>query len=60
MTRFQLSKNLKDPAGSRQTVSHEIVRDGGADRVRTDDLRLARAALSQLSYCHKALGHWWA
>jgi hypothetical protein len=23
---------------------------GGADRVRTDDLRLARAALSQLSY----------
>ena len=24
---------------------------GGADRVRTDDLRLARAALSQLSYC---------
>ena len=25
-------------------------RPGGADRVRTDDLRLARAALSQLSY----------
>ena len=24
---------------------------GGADRIRTDDLRLARAALSQLSYC---------
>ena len=24
--------------------------DGGADRARTDDLRLARAALSQLSY----------
>ena len=26
---------------------------GGADRVRTDDLRLARAALSQLSYSPK-------
>ena len=26
------------------------IRPGGADRVRTDDLRLARAALSQLSY----------
>jgi hypothetical protein len=26
------------------------LRLGGADRVRTDDLRLARAALSQLSY----------
>ena len=25
--------------------------DGGADRARTDDLRLAKAALSQLSYC---------
>jgi hypothetical protein len=29
---------------------------GGADRVRTDDLRLARAALSQLSYSPFALG----
>jgi hypothetical protein len=27
-----------------------LPRPGGADRVRTDDLRLARAALSQLSY----------
>ncbi len=54
LTRFRLSKNFKDPAGSRQTVSHEIMRDGGADRVRTDDLRLARAALSQLSYCPNA------
>ena len=25
--------------------------NGGADRARTDDLRLAKAALSQLSYC---------
>ena len=47
---------MKDPAGSRQTVSHEIMRNGGADRVRTDDLRLARAALSQLSYCPKSAG----
>ena len=37
-------------------LSHEIVRDGGADRIRTDDLRLARAALSQLSYCPKSAG----
>ena len=29
---------------------------GGADRVRTDDLRLARAALSQLSYSPKLGG----
>jgi hypothetical protein len=29
---------------------------GGADRVRTDDLRLARAALSQLSYSPPACG----
>ena len=27
-----------------------VVYSGGDDRVRTDDLRLARAALSQLSY----------
>src|SRR3954465_14664971 len=34
------------------TKNFELVlpRPGGADRVRTDDLRLARAALSQLSY----------
>ena len=39
---------------------------GGADRSRTDDLRLARAALSQLSYSPRAVGRlkasgrWWA
>jgi hypothetical protein len=40
---------------------------GGADRIRTDDLRLARAALSQLSYspggirsAAAALDCWWA
>jgi hypothetical protein len=38
---------------------------GGADRVRTDDLRLARAALSQLSYSPDWFGQsrpddWWA
>jgi hypothetical protein len=27
-----------------------LLPDGGADRVRTDDFRLAKAALSQLSY----------
>jgi hypothetical protein len=34
------------------------IRDSGADRVRTDDLRLAKPALSQLSYSpgeHRAL-----
>ena len=34
-----------------QGFPREIRRDGGADRDRTDDLRLAKAALSQLSYC---------
>ena len=32
---------------------------GGADRSRTDDLRLARAALSQLSYSPES-ALWWA
>jgi hypothetical protein len=35
------------------------IRDSGADRVRTDDLRLAKPALSQLSYSpdeRRALG----
>src|ERR1700719_494877 len=31
--------------------------NGGADRARTDDLRLARAALSQLSYSPASLVH---
>ena len=42
---------MKDPAGSRQTSISRDPASGGADRGRTDDLRLARAALSQLSYC---------
>ena len=34
---------------------------GGADRVRTDDFRLAKAALSQLSYSPEAQRRsWWA
>jgi hypothetical protein len=33
---------------------------GGADRVRTGDLRLARAALSQLSYSPGGSWGWWA
>ena len=37
--------------------------DGGADRVRTDDLRLAKPALSQLSYSpedSRVVRAWWA
>src|SRR5262245_19292767 len=37
------ARHRKEPAAVSQKA-------GGADRVRTDDLRLARAALSQLSY----------
>jgi hypothetical protein len=33
---------------------------GGADRDRTDDLRLAKPALSQLSYSPSEVGGWWA
>ncbi len=35
---------------------------GGADRDRTDDLRLAKPALSQLSYSPlmRAISTWWA
>ena len=38
---FQRTKNL---------TQHLVVRYGGADRDRTDDLLLAKQALSQLSY----------
>ena len=51
LTRFRLSKNLQIP---QDLVKASLTRsdvDGGADRDRTDDLRLAKAALSQLSYC---------
>jgi hypothetical protein len=35
----------------------KLVTGGGADRDRTDDLRLAKPALSQLSY---SPDDWWA
>jgi hypothetical protein len=34
-------------------VTVKLMTDGGADRDRTDDLRLAKPALSQLSYSPK-------
>ncbi len=37
-----------------------LLRLGGANRVRTDDLRLARAALSQLSYSPQSRKLQWA
>ena len=56
-TRMQLSKNsLRNPhAGWIQDVQFMLAQlaantPSGADRNRTDDLRLARAALSHLSY----------
>ena len=51
------------PEGSALPVDEA---SGGADRSRTDDLRLARAALSQLSYSPRprrptqASNRWWA
>ncbi len=33
---------------------------GGADRDRTDDLKLAKLPLSQLSYGPMSQGQWWA
>ena len=42
------SQNL--PSAFTKNFGLALPRPGGADRVRTDDLRLARAALSQLSY----------
>ena len=49
------SRNASRRPSRRNHASHEpadrlLKEPGGADRVRTDDLRLARAALSQLSY----------
>ena len=44
------SRRLRAPANVQPLVLDCRERAGGADRVRTDDLRLARAALSQLSY----------
>ena len=45
---------VKDPDlfGSRRRTPASVflIRNGGADRVRTDDLRLAKPPLSQLSY----------
>ena len=47
--------HAKIPEDLVRPPSYEIRRrPGGADRARTDDLRLARAALSQLSYCPEA------
>jgi hypothetical protein len=45
-------RNAKTVARRRLREEHDIRPrgTGGADRVRTDDLRLAKPALSQLSY----------
>jgi hypothetical protein len=37
-------------AGSPRDLCKNLMRDGGADRDRTDDILLAKQALSQLSY----------
>jgi hypothetical protein len=44
---LELTKNLWSGSSCK---TNQPDHDSGADRVRTDDLRLARAALSQLSY----------
>jgi hypothetical protein len=38
-------------------LSREVTETGGAERDRTDDLLLAKQALSQLSYGPNRLGH---
>ena len=45
------SRSRRTSARLDREASRGPTRVGGADRTRTDDLRLARAALSQLSYC---------
>ena len=40
----------KSTPGDRPIVPHSLDRNGGADRDRTGDLKLAKLALSQLSY----------
>ena len=63
---------VKDPNGSalasqqaRESLAAKSCKEqvsvpaGGADRIRTDDPRLARAVLSQLSYSPENL-LWWA
>ena len=40
----------RGPRALEELVSNHVRKPGGADRDRTDDLRLAKPALSQLSY----------
>ena len=47
---YQLSRTNKELLAELPAKADQLDQPSGADRVRTDDLRLARAALSQLSY----------
>jgi hypothetical protein len=55
---FRFSQRTFDarPSTASRPCKFPRKRAGGADRVRTDDLRLARAALSQLSYSPSSVG----
>ena len=47
---LRTSPNVADPPPPRLTAAVAEVPDGGGERIRTDDLLLAKQALSQLSY----------
>ena len=58
-----VSVAAKEPLGDQQVAHPRIREDGGANRDRTDDLKLAKLALSQLSYgpvVVEIVGGWWA
>ena len=55
---FRLVRSRAPRTGANRFWYRE--RSGGADRDRTDDLRLAKPALSQLSYSPGETSGWWA
>ena len=55
---MQLSKNEKKNRHGLPVITKPHQKYGGGERVRTDDLLLARQALSQLSYTPMRI--WWA
>ncbi len=60
---FLNGRNSQPPSGSIANRNREAVKVGGARRDRTDDLLLAKQALSQLSYGPLRLSRsikWWA
>ena len=57
-TGFSACNEPRSQEGASRFEYRELI--GGADRDRTDDLRLAKPALSQLSYSPGETSGWWA